>query len=320
MNTIDRNTFGHDTTTDEVLAGIDLTGKVALVTGGSSGLGVETARAFASKGAEVIITARNMAKAEGVVADIQASTGNAQVSAMELELASFGSIRAFAERFLAEHDTLHILVNNAGVMACPLGKTEDGFEMQFGTNHLGHFLLTNLLTPALLKGAPSRIVVLSSAAHQASPVGFEDINYEQRPYNKWASYGQSKTANVLHAVELEHRLGAQGVHAYAVHPGVIQTELSRHMDQADWDMIRSRAASGAFRLKTVAAGAATSVYAATVPELEGRGGFYLHDCQIADVNDDETVSGGVRSYAIDPDAAKRLWVLSEEMVGQVFPY
>ena len=315
---IDRNTFAHDTTTDEVLAGIDLTGNVALVTGGSSGLGVETARAFASKGAEVIITARNMAKAEGVVAEIQASTGNTQVSAMELELGSFSSIRAFADRFLAEHDTLHILVNNAGVMACPFDTTEDGFEMQFGTNHLGHFLLTGLLTPALIQGAPSRIVILSSAAHQSSSVVFEDIHYEQRPYHKWESYGQSKSANVLHAVELERRLGAEGVHAYAVHPGVIQTELSRHMMKEDWEMLRSRAASGAFTLKTVAAGAATSVYAATAPELEGRGGFYLHDCQIADVNDDETVSGGVRSYAIDPDAAKRLWGISEEMVGQVF--
>lgn len=318
MNTIDRNRFAHNTTTNEVLAGIDLTGKVALVTGGSSGLGVETARAFAREGAEVVITARKMAKAEGVIEAIKASTGNRLVSAMELELGSFRSIRAFAERFLAKYDTLHILVNNAGVMACPFAKTEDGFEMQFGTNHLSHFLLTGLITPALLRGAPSRIVVLSSSAHQASPIVFEDINYEQRPYNKWTSYGQSKTANILHAVELERRLGAQGVHAYAVHPGSIQTKLSRHMVRADWNMIMSRVASGALRFKTVAAGAATSVYAATAPELEGRGGFYLYDCQIAEVNDDQTVSGGVRSYAIDPNAAQQLWTISEEMVGQVF--
>jgi NAD(P)-dependent dehydrogenase (short-subunit alcohol dehydrogenase family) len=319
MSEIDRSAFGHDTTTDEVLEGIDLSRKLALVTGGSSGLGAETARALASKGAQVVITARNMAKGEEVAKGIRATTGNKDVEVMELELGSFASIRAFAENFLAKHDALDILVNNAGVMACPFAKTEDGFEMQFGVNHLGHFLLTGLLTPALVKAAPSRIVVLSSRGHRASPVIFEDTNYEQRPYNKWASYGQSKTANVLHAVELERRLGQRGVHTYAVHPGAIQTELSRHLDQADWDMMQSRAAEGELKLKTVAAGAATSVYAATAPELEGRGGLYLYDCQIAEVNDDESVLDCVRSYAVDPDAAKRLWSVSEEMVGQSFP-
>ena len=191
--------------------------------------------------------------------------------------------------------------------------------MQFGTNHLGHFVLTGLLTPALVKAAPSRIVALSSQGHQASPVVFEDINFEQRDYNKWAAYGQSKSANILHAVELERRLGPQGVHAYAVHPGAIQTELSRHMDEADWEMMRSRAASGEMKLKTIPAGAATSVYAATAPELEGRGGFCLYDCQIAEVNDDGSILDSARSYALDPEAAKRLWVISEEMVGQSFP-
>ena len=315
---IDRDAFGHDTTADEVLEGIDLSGKLAVVTGGSSGIGTETARALASKGARVVITARNMAKGTEVAQDIRASTANNDVEVMELELGSFTSIRAFAENFLSKHDALDILINNAGVMACPLSKTEDGFEMQFGTNHLGHFLLTGLITPVLLKATPSRIVALSSRGHQFSPVVFEDINFEQRPYNKWASYGQSKTANILHAVELERRLGQRGVHAYAVHPGAIQTELSRHMDQADWDMMRSRVDEGGIKLKTIAAGAATSVYAATAPELEGRGGLYLYDCQIAEVNDDESIRDNVRSYAIDPEAAKQLWTMSEEMVGQSF--
>jgi NAD(P)-dependent dehydrogenase (short-subunit alcohol dehydrogenase family) len=206
------------------------------------------------------------------------------------------------------------------VMACPHEKTVDGFELQFGTNHLGHFLLTCLIMPALVKAAPSRIVCLSSRAHQMSPVVFDDVNFEHRPYHKWLAYGQSKTANVLFAVELERRLGSQGVHALAVHPGVIQTELSRYMGEEDWELIRSRAVAreGELRTKSVAAGAATSAYAATAPELEGRGGIYLEDCGIADVDDSENASTGVRSYAVDPEAARRLWSLSEEMVGEAF--
>ena len=317
MSNTNRNHFGHDTTTDEVLVGVDLTGKLALVTGATSGLGAETARALASKGAHVVITARNLEKAEKVVSDIKASTGNNNVEFEELELGSLDSIRAFAERFLTKREALNILVNNAGVMACPAGRTKDGFETQFGTNHLGHFLLTGLIAPALLKASPARIVALSSRGHQLSPVDFDDINFEQRPYNKWVSYGQSKTANALHVIELERRLGKRGINAYAIHPGVIQTELSRHMDQADFDMIISRA-GGNLKTKTIPAGAATSVYAATAPELEGRGGLYLYDCQIAEVNDDTSVLDCVRSYAVDPEAARKLWSVSEDMVGQRF--
>ena len=317
-----RDGFGHDTTTGEVLEGIDLDGKLALVTGGSGGLGAETARALASKGARVVITARDVARGEGVAKQIRNSTGttgNGGVEVEELELGSLASVRAFAERFLARHDALQILVNNAGVMACPFERTEDGFELQFGTNHLGHFLLTGLLAPALLRGAPARIVSLSSRGHQQSPVVFDDIAFEQRPYEKWAAYGQSKTANVLLAVELERRLGARGVHAYAVHPGVIPTDLSRHMEPEDYEHIRKRAPGGRMRLKTVESGAATSVYAATAPELEGRGGLYLEDCHVAEVNDAEGASEGVRSYALAPDAAQRLWSVSEKLVGQSFP-
>jgi len=208
-----RNNFSHDTTTDEVLEGIDLTGRLALVTGATSGLGAETARALASRGAQAVITGRNMDKAATVVSDIKTSTGNDKVEIEELELDSLDSIRASAERFLTKYDALNLLVNNAGGMACPPGKTADGFEMQFGTNHLGHFLLTGLIAPALQKGSPARIVALSSRGHQLSAVDFEDINFEQRPYNKWVSYGQSKTANVLHVIELESHLGKHGVHA-----------------------------------------------------------------------------------------------------------
>jgi len=312
-----RRDFGHDTTTDEVLEGIDLDGKLALVTGGSGGLGAETARALASKGAHVVVTARDLAKAEAAAQAMRDATGGT-VEIEELELDSLASIRAFAERFLAKHDALHILVNNAGVMACPQAKTRDGFELQFGTNHLGHFLLTGLLVPALLRAAPARIVSVSSRGHQQSPVRFDDLAFEKEPYDKWSAYGQSKTANVLFAVELERRLGGRGVHANALHPGVILTDLGRHMQKEDFEHIRQRS-GGALQLKSVEAGAATSVYAATAPELEGRGGLYLEDCHVAAVNDDPEAREGVRSYAVDAEAAKRLWATSEELVGQTFP-
>jgi NAD(P)-dependent dehydrogenase (short-subunit alcohol dehydrogenase family) len=314
-----RSGFGHDTTTEEVLDGVDLDGKLALVTGGSGGLGAETARALASKGARVVIAARDVAKGDEVARGIRASAGNAGIEVQELDLGSLASIRAFADRFLTRHDALQILVNNAGVMACPFTRTKDGFELQFGTNHLGHFLMTGLIAPALLRGAPARVVSVSSRGHQMSPVVFEDVHFERRPYEKWSAYGQSKTANILFAVELERRLGARDVHANALHPGVILTELSRHMVPDDYEHLRKRAPRGRMRMKSVESGAATAVYAATAPELEGRGGLYLEDCGVAEVDDAPDAARGVRSYALDPEAAKRLWAISEELVGQRFP-
>ena len=315
MTTTPRDAFGHDTTTDEVLDGIDLGGKTALVTGGSSGLGAETARALASKGADVVLTARDLHKGEAVAASIRSSTGNDAVGVASLELASSADIRRFAEDFLGRRDHLDLLVNNAGVMACPRSTTADGFEMQFGTNHLGHFLMTGLLAPALIAGGPARVVSLSSRGHFRSPVRFDDPWFEHDEYDKWAAYGQSKTANVLFAVELDRRLGARGVRAFAVHPGVILTDLARHLEAADFEDLQSRSSGGRMRLKTTEAGAATSVYAATAPELDGRGGLYLEDCRVAEV-DDQSPDGGVRSYAVDPEAARRLWAMSEELVGE----
>ncbi len=307
----DATTFGADTTTSEVLEGLDLSGKVVLITGGSSGLGQESARALAEKGAHVILTARDMPKGEGVAVEIRQSTGNPNVEVMELELGSLASVRAFAPRFLERHPTLHILINNAGVMACPFSKTADGFEQQFGTNHLGHFLLTNLLLPALRRGAPSRIVSVSSRGHHMSPVVFDDLQFERRPYQNWLSYGQAKTANVLFAVGLERRFAKEGIHAYALHPGAILTELGRHMQPEDFTFLQSRAPKGGtFQFKTIPAGAATQVFAATAPELEGRGGVYLEDCHVASVNDAEDALDGVKSYAIDPQNAERLWDVS----------
>lgn len=320
MNTHARDAFGRNTTADEVLDGIDLTGKLALVTGGSSGLGAETARALASKGARVVITARDLAKAESVVSDIKSSTGNNDIAVEGLELASFDSIRAFAKRFLETYGALDILINNAGVMACPEGKTENGFERQFGTNHLGHFLMTTLIAPALVEGGPARVVSVSSAGHRFSPVVFDDVNYENRDYEKWQAYGQSKTANALFAVGLNARLKDHGVEAFSIHPGAIPTDLARHMSEEELEGFRQRADSGEMRLKTVESGAATQTYAATAPELIGQGGAYLADCRICEVNDtiDGLSNAGmsyVSSYAVDPEAAERLWALSEEATG-----
>jgi NAD(P)-dependent dehydrogenase (short-subunit alcohol dehydrogenase family) len=312
----DPATFGATTTTDEVLDGIDLRGRVALVTGGSSGLGQETARALAAHHAEVILTARDVPKGEAVAAAIRTATGNERVGVEALELGSLASVRTFAARVLKRHPRLDILVNNAGVMACPSGKTSDGFELQFGSNHLGHFLATCLLVPALRASAASRVVCLSSRGHHISPVVFDDIQFEHRPYDKWLSYGQAKTANVLFAVGLERRLGARGVHALAVHPGAIVTELGRHLQPEDIQYLQSR--SRGMQFKSVEQGAATSTFAATAPELEGRGGLYLEDCHVAAINDAPDALEGVKSYALDPENAERLWQLSERLVGTTF--
>jgi NAD(P)-dependent dehydrogenase (short-subunit alcohol dehydrogenase family) len=313
----DASKFGAETTASEVAEGIDLRGKLALVTGGSSGLGQETARVLAERGAHVILTARDASKGEAVAAGIRSSTGNQDVEVEELELGSLKNIRSFADRVLSRHGALHILVNNAGVMACPFAKTADGFELQFGSNHLGHFLMTCLLAPALLKGAPSRVVSVSSRGHHISPVVFEDIQFERRPYDKWQAYGQSKTANVLFAVGLERRLGSRGVHANGLHPGAILTELGRHLQPEDREFLLKR--NPTMKFKSVEAGAATSVFAATAPELEGRGGLYLEDCHVARVNDTPDALDGVKSYAVDAQNAERLWDVSEKAVRQRFP-
>jgi len=312
---IDRTSFGPETTADEVLEGFDLTGKHVLITGASGGLGAETARAMAAKGAEVTVTARNLDKMRGVVKAVKAAAG-AELAVEALELGSFASIRAFAARFLVKYERLDILINNAGVMACPQQKTEDGIELHFGSNHLGHFLMTNLIARTLAKGA--RVVALSSAAHVVSPVVFEDIQFEKRAYDKWQAYGQSKTANALFAVALNARLRSRGVEAFSVHPGAIMTDLGRHHGEEDLVRTRRAVERGKLTLKTVAAGAATSVYAATAPELAGKGGAYLADCTISPISAEGGNFTVVRPYALDFTAAERLWVVSQKMVGQSF--
>ncbi len=312
--------FNAESTASEVIQGISLAGRTALVTGASSGLGIETSRALASAGARVLMAARDPAKLQEAMDAVLTAQPNAQLAAVHLDLADLDSVRAAAQAVLADHDELHLLINNAGVMACPLMRTAQDFEMQFGTNHVGHFLFTCLLVPALLKGAPARVVNLSSAGHKFAPVNLADANYQQRDYDKWQAYGESKTANVLFSVGLEQRLGERGVHSLAVHPGAIMTNLSRHMQREDMEALMARAPAGeTMEFKTVEQGSATSVWAASAPELEGRGALYLEDCHIAEPAA-EGVGGGVESYALDPARADGLWTLSEQLVGETFDF
>ncbi len=308
-------TFGFESTTDDVLEGIDLTGMQVLVTGASAGLGVETVRALAAHGANVTAAVRDLDKAKAALAQ---SAPDAAVELRELDLADLASVRRFAEGFLADHQTLDILIGNAGVMACPERRTADGFEMQFGTNHLGHFLLVNLLTPALVAAKGARVVLLSSAGHRLSDVDLDDPGWERTPYDPWAAYGRSKTANALCAVGIDTRLADQGVRAFAVHPGVIITELARDVTPEAWAAFQALLPpdeGGQMTYKTVEQGAATTVYAATSPDLAGVGGRYLEDCGLAEATDDPVKRSGVRPYALDPARADALWSLSERLVG-----
>ncbi|HEX4947745.1 MAG TPA: oxidoreductase, partial [Blastocatellia bacterium] len=312
--------FGARSTAMEVVAGIDLRGKTAIVTGASSGLGIETARALAAAGAEVILPVRNLEKGEAVATDIRTSTNNQAVSVLALDLADWASVRRCADEFLATGKPLHILINNAAIMACPLTRTAQGYEAQFATNHLGHFLFTGRLVPALQAGAPSRVVCLSSLGHRLSPVVFDDIHFHEREYDKWKAYGQAKTANALFAVELNQRLHSSGVTANAVHPGGIMTGLQKHLTREE--MIASGWMDEAGNLhpifKNVEQGAATSVWGATAPELEGKGGLYLEDCNEGVPAVPEKRTSGYFPHALDPEAAARLWKVSEEMVGEKF--
>lgn len=312
--------FNAESTTDQVIEGISLRGDIALVTGASSGLGVETSRALAAAGAEVVMLARDEAKLEAAAAALRQGNPDAVIHTHLVDLADLASVRHAAADLLESYPTIQLLINNAGVMACPLMRTADGFEMQFGTNHLGHFLLTCLLQPALLAGAPGRVVNLSSGGHKFANFNFDDPNYASRDYDKWQAYGESKTANVLFTVALDARLKHSDVRALAVHPGVIMTELSRHMQQEDFESLSERApGDGELTFKSVEQGAATSTWAATSPELEGRGGIYLEDCQVAEPATPGS-GGGVEGYAVDPEAAERLWSLSEELVGERFSF
>ncbi|MFI9648143.1 SDR family NAD(P)-dependent oxidoreductase [Streptomyces sp. NPDC052040] len=303
--------FGARSTTQDVLKGIDLSGRIALVTGGYSGLGLETTKALASAGARVVVPARRRAAAEAALAGLD------RVEVDELDLGDLESVRAFAERFLASGRTLDLVIGNAAVMACPETRVGPGWEAQFATNHLGHYALVNRLWPAIEPGG-ARVVSVSSAGHHRSPIRWEDPHWT-RDYDKWAAYGQAKTANALFAVELD-RLGREhGVRAFSLHPGGILTPLQRHLTRAEmvergWvDETGALVAPDAF--KTPEQGAATQVWAATSPQLTGMGGVYCEDCDIAEPAPEDGRLGGVKEWATDPEQAARLWALSAELTG-----
>ncbi len=311
--------FGFGSTTDDVLAGKDLSGKTVFITGGNSGLGKETGRAMAAKGAHVVLAGRDLGKLDEAVKAIKADHASANVETIIGDLSSLDSVRQCATEANERFDKIDLLINNAGIMATPFGKTADGFESQFGTNHLGHFVLTKHLMSLVQNGSDKRIVNLSSRGHHTAPVDFDDIHFENRDYHPFISYGQSKTANVLFSVGLEQRFGDQGIHAYAVHPGGINTNLGRYMSDETREFLMKSITTRDpnFQFKSIPQGAATSCWAATSADVEGQGGVYCEDCHVAQI-DEDAATHGVRSYALDPASADRLWSISEAMVGEVF--
>ncbi len=312
--------FGPDTTTDEVLDGVDLSGQTVLITGASAGLGQETARAIAAHGGNVVLGVRDVHKGEHAAEPVRAAAAasGASVELREVDLASLASVRAFTDGVNADHDRLDVIIANAGVMACPEGRTADGFETQFGTNHLGHFVLVNRLRP-LLAGGPARIVNLSSAGHRFSDVVLDDINFEKTPYDPWQAYGRSKSANVLFAVELDRRGREAQQRACAVHPGGIMTELGRHLTEETLAALTAARAGREVKFKTVPAGAATSVWTGFVADADAIGGRFCEDCHVSEVIEDPSSPTGVFAYALNPDTAKALWTRSEELVNEAFP-
>jgi NAD(P)-dependent dehydrogenase (short-subunit alcohol dehydrogenase family) len=321
--------FGAKSTTDDVLAGVNLKGKRVLVTGVSAGLGVETARALVAHGADVVGTARDLEKAKRATSEVSkaAAESGATFELVELDLASLKNVRAAADQLVADARMFDVVIANAGVMATPLGKTEDGFETQFGTNHLGHFVFVNRIAKLIKEGG--RLVNLSSSGHRFSDVDLNDPNFETTTYAPFLAYGRSKTANILFAVEFDSRHRGRGVRATAVHPGGIMTELSRHMPDGAIEsfieqMQEQRAAAGEapYEFKSIPQGAATSVWAGVVAASDVVGGKYCEDCQIGELiaadSQVSAISRGVRGYALDPETAKALWTKSEEMVGETF--
>lgn len=309
--------FGPDSTTDDVLDGTDLSGLVVVITGVSAGLGLETARSLAARGADVVGVVRDMEKARRNLDEVGA-TG---VKLYQADLASLDSVRAFSDSFGADgQDRVDVVIANAGIMACPERTTTDGFELQFGTNHLGHFVLVNELIPKMLDGDPARVVVLSSSGHRFSDVSLDDPGFERTDYDPWIAYGRAKTANVMFALELDRRLSSHGIRATAVHPGGIITELGRHLTEESLNALVEARGTAEVKWKSALQGAATSVWAGYIADAADVGGQYCEDCAVAPVIDDPTDSPGVMRYALDPDTAAALWTLSEQMVGETFEW
>jgi NAD(P)-dependent dehydrogenase (short-subunit alcohol dehydrogenase family) len=304
--------FDSKSTAADVISGVDLGGKRAVITGASSGIGVETARALASANAEVILAVRNLEVGGEVARQLTESTGNQTIRVEELELTSPASVSAFVDRW---EGPIHILINNAGIMAAPLDRTSEGWEMQLATNHIGHFALAVGLQPALAKAKGARLITLSSPAHIANPVNFDDLNWDTREYNPWAAYGEAKSANVLFAVQADKLWAHDGIRVNVLSPGSIWTGLQRFLGSEDLERLRAAEASGAAVFKTPEQGAATSVLVASAPQLEGVGGRYFEDCQESGLNEPGTRTG-VAAHAIDPESAERLWTVTTELVGK----
>ena len=310
--------FDATSTADDVLANTDLSGRTVMITGGSSGLGEESARAMAARGGRVVLASRSPDQLAQAKARIEAAVADAAIDTLVLDLGSLSAISRAADDAKDRFERIDILMNNAGVMACAFEQTADGFERQFGTNHLGHFAWTLGLLPLLRAADGARVVTLSSRAHFASPVHFDDPHYRRRDYEKWEAYGQSKTANVQFAVGLDARLRSDGIDCVAVHPGGIATNLGRHLSEADTarllERVRKTAEKGGTGMKTVEQGAATQCWAATTSDLRGRGGVYCEDCGVAEIIE-TSETHGVRPYAVDRENAERLWTLSERETG-----
>src|SRR6202034_3220830 len=325
MNTLETTSFGATSTTDDVLSGTNLKGKRILVTGVSAGLGVETARSLAAHGAQVVGAARDLNKAKAATGQVRkdAAANGGNFELIELDLANLKSVRVCADGLLARGEAFDVVIANAGVMATPFGHTPDGFETQFGTNHLGHFVFVNRIAPLIRAGG--RLINLSSAGHRFAHVDLQDPTFERTPYDPFVAYGRSKTANILFAVAFDRRHRERGVRAAAVHPGGIQTELARHMEpgqlQAMVDHISKQLAAegkGPFQFKPIPQGAATSVWAGVVATADEVGGRYCENCHVAERGEGVEAMAGVRAYALDSDHAKALWAKSEEMVGERF--
>lgn len=298
----------------DILTGKDLTGKVAVVTGGYSGIGLETTRALAAAGAKVYVPVRNVDKAAETLATIE----RGEVIPLPMDLGDFASVRRFVAEMLENESQIDLLINNAGIMACPEARIEGGWESQFGVNHLGHFVLTKGLLPALLAADSPRVVCLSSIGHRRGGVNFEDINFEKTPYEKWTAYAQAKTANALFALGLDMKYADQGLRAFSVHPGGIMTPLQRHLQNEEmialgWlDKNGNLSELAAALFKSATQGCTTTLWAATSDMLDGKGGLYCEDCDVAELADEDTPRYfGVAQWAVDPDLAVKLWELSE---------
>jgi NAD(P)-dependent dehydrogenase (short-subunit alcohol dehydrogenase family) len=328
-NTLETASFGATSTTDDVLSGVNLNGKRILVTGVSAGLGVETARSLAAHGAQVVGAARDLNKAKAATEQVRKAAADncGRFELVELDLANLKSVRSCADSLLAKGEPFDVVVANAGVMATPFGHTADGFETQFGTNHLGHFVLVNRIAPLIRAGG--RLINLSSAGHRYSNVDLDDPNFERTPYEPFVAYGRSKTANILFAVEFDRRHRSRGVRTAAVHPGGIRTELGRYTDPSRVEKIieqmNQQLASqgkGPFQWKTIPQGAATSVWAGVVASVDEIGGRYCENCHVGHIVPDHAaitaISEGVREYALNPTTAQALWKKSEELVGESF--